>query len=500
MKRRCFATIAVVLIANVFLPGKIAGAAVPPNLELYLSPDRTFALYKPVGWEVRTHEYPNGRMVAVTAPKGPDFAQLLFLKTNDRSSNSVNFASLTLKNVSPQKPGLKIISARSTQDRKRTAVEFEYQQPDKTRIRGRQYFIMNYPEARVLGYETEAARFDQMLPVLVSVLSNFTHLDPAQFKNAPKRGSPRPPLNLSLTPRSLPDGSASLLVPAGWGLMGQQGRVLSNGPEGAGFAFSSADFWGPSKMPYFDSSKIPGALHYPYMAPIDALITVMQKYGSSRVQVVERSRNPARAAEAAAFLKRGADAETAILTSTNDKGVRCKGYYEVLGFQPMPSGQWGILFYAIWAPETQFESYLPSLVKVSESFKINEQWAANYIRHGVENLKRQMAKTSRMMADTASAVRESSMAAFQERMRSQDYLDYKRTSVIRGEQEWVSQVEGGALYKSDHWGLSREGERMIEGQPYNYYNFEGRNPRYNETMTPVDASREVFESVYGKGR
>jgi len=91
------------------------------------------------------------------------------------------------------------------------------------------------------------------------------------------------------------------------------------------------------------------------------------------------------------------------------------------------------------------------------------------------------------------------MAAFQERARSEQYLDYKRTSTIRGEQEWVSQVEGGALYKSDRWGLSHEGERAIEGQPYNYYNYEGRNPRYNESMTPVDASREVFERVYKPG-
>jgi len=76
-----------------------------------------------------------------------------------------------------------------------------------------------------------------------------------------------------------------------------------------------------------------------------------------------------------------------------------------------------------------------------------------------------MAKTSRMMAETASAARESLTASFQERARSRDYLDYKRTSVIRGEQEWVSQVEGGALYKSDHWGLSREGRESPRASP-----------------------------------
>lgn len=125
MKRMRFASIAVLLITVVFWAGPGLGATITPNLELYVSPDRTFALYKPAGWEVSTHEDPNGRRGAVAAPKGPDFARMLFLKTGDSSNNSVKFASLTLKNVSPQKPGLKVISARSAQDRKRTIVEFE---------------------------------------------------------------------------------------------------------------------------------------------------------------------------------------------------------------------------------------------------------------------------------------------------------------------------------------------------------------------------------------
>jgi len=65
-----------------------------------------------------------------------------------------------------------------------------------------------------------------------------------------------------------------------------------------------------------------------------------------------------------------------------------------------------------------------------------------------------------------------------------------------GEQEWLSEVEGGVLYKSDRWGLSRDGERVAEGQPFNYYNYQGDNPRYAERMTPVDATREVYERVF----
>jgi len=500
MKRIRCATMAamVITVAAWCTPG--CGAGAPPDLDLYVSADRSFALYEPAGWEVSTQEVLNGQMVTVAAPKGPDSAQMIFLKTTDSSNDSVKLASLTLKNPRPQKPGMKVSWARSTQDRRRTVVEFEYEQADKTRIRGRQVFIMNYPEARVFGYETEAARFDTMRPVLLSVLSNFTYLDPAQWKGKVKRSSTSSPVNLQMTTRTLPDSSASLLVPSGWGQLGAKGTALSKSPDGAaGFTFSSTEFFAPSKMPNFDSATIPGGLYYPYMAPVDALMTVMMKFGSSRLQVLERSMDPQRAAAVATFLKRGADVETAVLTFDNENGVRCKGYYDVLGLNPLPSGQWMIIFYAIWAPEARFDGYLPSLVKISESFKINEKWASDYIRQGIENLKHLMARTSRTMADAASSARESATVAFLERRHSEDYLDIKRTSMIRREQEWLSRVEGGVLYKSDRWGLNREWKRLIDGEPYNYYNYGGLNPKVNEAITPLDVSREVYESVFGKG-
>lgn len=236
------------------------------------------------------------------------------------------------------------------------------------------------------------------------------------------------------------------------------------------------------------------------MPPVDALTTLMGRLGSRDFRILRRARDPAGAAAVSAGVNRRSDVETALLTYTNERGVRCKGYFEVIGFSPMPSGQWGILYLGVWSPEAQFEANLPTLARVAASFRVDERWAADYIARGIENLKRQMAKTSQMMADTARSVRGSLQAAFQERARSGDYIDYKRTMTIRGEQEWVSQVEGGALYKSDRWGPSREGERIAEGQPYNYYNFEGQNPRYNEQMTPVDASREVFERVFAVPR
>jgi len=54
-------------------------------------------------------------------------------------------------------------------------------------------------------------------------------------------------------------------------------------------------------------------------------------------------------------------------------------------------------------------------------------------------------------------------------------------------------MEGGTVYRSDSWGTKNTttGETW-EGRPYDYVHFEGKNPKYNEQMQPVD-SRALWE-------
>jgi hypothetical protein len=476
-----------------------APAKNPYNVEKYTAHDNTFALYKPRGWNVDSRVIENGKAVTVADPRGGGIAVMRILKMRDRNEDANTLASGFLKGFRANVSGLELAWAKSTTDRRRAVIEIRYKSPRKIAMRGRYYFNAQYPEATVFGYEAPDKEFEKRRPLLLSVLSNFTILDPSAAANQP--GAPprrKKALELRMTKTATRDRSCSLLVPEGWKLEGEKGQALCTTPgDGvAGFISATIPFWGPSKIPYFDSSRIQGALHSPYVRPVEALILAMRETGSRNHKVLDRASDPARAREASASLKRGVDVEKASLTFDSRTGVRCQGFYDVAAFHPLPSGQWSISVLGVWAPQKEFEEYLPSLEKMS--YRINEQFAAEYVRRGIENLKRLTRETSEKMARTAREVRESSMAAYQERQKSQAYIDYKRTGYIRGEQEWLSQAEGGALYKSDHWGLSREGKTVIEGQDFNYYNYKGQNPRYNETMTPVDITREVYESIYGK--
>jgi hypothetical protein len=478
--------------------------AAPPQFELYVHKDLTFALSKPIGWQVSTQDHPNGRTILVVDPRSGATAVMTVATTPDTTNNTVAFAAATVQNVRTQVPGLQLAWAKTTNDKKRTVVETHYRNAQGVEKRSRFYFFMDYPIAKSFGYETSAAEFAKLQPTMMSILANLTFLNQTASQDTrssadTKGASQNRPVELPLAQQRLADGSGSMLVPQGWTLQGGKGKVLCISPDTAlGFSYSTADFWGPSSLPYFNSATIPGVLHYAYMKPVEALITLMQQFGSSNFRIEQRWPNAQRAQAAAVALNRRVEVESALLYYTTKNGVPTRGFFDASTFYPLPSGQWQLIFWGVWGPQASFEQYLPTLVKVAGSYQINEQWAANYVQQGLQRLKQQMARTQAAMTDAANSARESSMAAFQERMRSGDYIDYKRTSTIRGEQEWLSEVEGGVLYKSDHWGLSRDGERVVEGAPFNYYNFKGDNPRYNESMTPVDASREVFEKVFGK--
>jgi hypothetical protein len=473
----------------------------PKKMELYTAGDRTFALYKPPGWKVDSKAVENGKVITVTDSKGGSRAVMRILTMQDRSEDSTALVSRTLKGLRATVAGMDLSWARSTADRRRAVIEIRYKGNRKIPMRGRYYFNTQYPYATIFGFEAPDKEFEKQKPLLLSVLANFTILDPKPASGQPGASPPhKNALDLQMTKTVSGDRSFSLLVPKGWKLEGAKGQALCTTPgDGiAGFIASTISFWGPSQLPYFDSSRIKGVIHSPYCRPVDALILAMREAGSRNHKVLERAADPARARQVAAYLKRGADVETASLSFDSRTGVRCRGVFDVTGYHPLPSGQWGITATGIWSPEKEFEEYLPSLLRMAGSFRISEQFAAEYVRRGQENLQRMARETAEKVARSARDIRESSMAAYQERQKSMEYIDYKRTGYIRGEQEWLSEAEGGALYKSDHWGLSREGERVIEGQDFNYYNYKGKNPRYNEMMTPVDISREVYESVYGK--
>lgn len=481
-----------------FSPRALPAQAKPDfsKYEYHVTEDGTFGLYKPKGWKVGTQRYPNGRMVFITDPKDLTCVNMIFLEQIDPKHNSVTFAGETLKNVQKQMPDLEILEAKSSRDRLRTVVKFQRSGPKKILIEGKYTFHVKHPTAAVFGYEGPAKNFREGVATLLTVIANITILDDQAYRRLTDQGRGGRMAILPMNKRSAPDGTCWLLVPQGWNLTAGKGAALCASPDGdIGYLFTTIEFVGQSQIPYFSSSSIPGNLRYNYMPPTEALIVASRHLGSSNHRVLERHANPSWAAQATAAINRKADAEICLISYRSKNGVSCIGYFDILGFHPMSTGQWSILPTGFWAPEPPFARYLPSLLKVAESFGINERWAADYVRQGMENVRRLMKQTSSRMSRYAEEMRRSSLAAHQNRMKSSDFISYKFSTYMRGVQEWVTALEGGKIYQSDHWGLSSGGETIAEGPPFNYYNYRGD---YEHGHIPVDISREVYEAVKGR--
>ncbi|MCX7914110.1 MAG: hypothetical protein N2511_05950 [Thermodesulfovibrionales bacterium] len=232
--------------------------------------------------------------------------------------------------------------------------------------------------------------------------------------------------------RRSPDGTCEVLVPHGWRLEAAKGRALCSSPDGdTSFIFTSIDFVGQSQIPYFSSAQIPG-LKYDYMPPSQAVVVAMKYHGWSNIKILERYSNPHVANQATAFLGRKAEAEIALMSAISKNGTLCTLYFDILGFHPTYTGQWGIIVSGFWSPKDTFAQNLPSLMKIAESFKINEQWANEYVRQGMERLRELMKKTSSMMSRYNEEMRQSSLAAHENRLRSSDFISYKFSSYMRG--------------------------------------------------------------------
>jgi hypothetical protein len=464
------------------------------KFEYQVTEDGAFGLYKPKGWTVGTQKYPNGRMVFTTDPQDLSYVSMLFLEKIDQNYDSVSFARVTLKDLSRQIPNLKILGARSSSDRMRTVVNYQRTGPQNVLIEGRYSFNIKRPIAVVFGYETPARHFKEQISILLTVITNITVQDPQVYQKLASQQKGGAGFELPMRETPAPDNTCRLLVPAGWTFNAGKGQALCTAPDGdIGYLYALIGFVGQSRIPHFDSRSIPGNLRYNYMSPTDALIAAGRHSGSSDYRVMERHSNAPWAKQASGYLKRGVDAEIALISCTSRNGVAVTGYYDVLGLHPDNAGQWAIIPMGFWAPTSQFPRHLPSLLKIAESYRMNEAWVKEYVRQGQERVREMMKKTSSMMSRYAEEMRQSSLASHQERMRSGDFISYKFSTYMRGEQEWVTSLNGGAIVKTDHWGLSVGGRYAVEGPPFNYYNFQGE--KYG--LIPVDSSREVFDAVKG---
>jgi len=214
---------------------------------------------------------------------------------------------------------------------------------------------------------------------------------------------------------------------------------------------------------------------------------------ASNLKFLEVNPRPRVAAEVAQVYTAGPVEVADMLYTCDTREGPSKGYTLGISFGSRLNTNWNFRHITVAALHDRFEDYAPLFGAMLKSYALDEGWVSNYVQQGMERLKQMERETRDKVARTTRDIEQMRQAAYDERQRSQDYLDYKRSESIRGEQDWISFMAGGTVYLTDSWRTrnTTTGETW-ERQSYDYVRFTGRNPKHNEDMTPID-SRELWE-------
>jgi len=458
-----------------------------PAMKKMVTDQANFVVYAPQDWRAAETANPGFRSIAVTDPTG-QYQVTLFSGINPAGNDAAALTGLFVREIRKTYPDLKAGKAKiagtrlvfdgTYTDVKKIPKEFRFW----TSI-DREWFTVSIIEA-------PRGRLEGARRNLLTILSNIQVTKGAYRTMAGEK--------LPMITHRLSDGSASFHVPKDWQVRDiGVGAFIAGDPTGQyAFLVAAAEAITPRV-----GVSGPGLIVSNQLNPHEALAFFAGRQGLMRhIRFLEVT--PCR--EVNAQLARGyngpATAEEFTYTFTNAQGLASKGYTFGISFGSRLNINWKLWHMTVTGPADTFDKFGPNFADMLRSYAINDQFARQYIAAGMARVREMERQTAALVARNAQEIRTMMNAAFQERMRSWDYIDYQRTSYIRGTSDWISGMEGGAVYHSDSWGTTNTATgEYYKGAPYNYVNFEGQNPKYNEQMTPIN-DRATWERAFGGGQ
>jgi len=447
-----------------------------------VSEGANFVFYTPQGWKAQEGVQGNFRTLYISDPAGMVGAGM-FYGVSPTGDDPVALAKVFAGGIGRNFPDLQIRQSLVSKNKDRIVFDGEFSLPQGGK-REFQYWISLQRGNFVCSViEAPAGKLSSMKPLLLTILANV-HLTKGGFREASGAG-------IQMVPHRLRDGSASFKIPPDWQFQDfGTASFAAKDPGGFfGFMVASVNILDPRM-----GVQPPGTFVSPYLPPHQAMKMLVAKTGAaSDIQFLEVRPRPEMNQQMAQVYTAGPVATEEFLYTYLSRGRGCKGYTFGVSFGSRLGTNWRFWHITVGAPRENFDSFGPHFAEMVQSYRIDDAFAMNYIARGMERLRQMQRQTAEIVSRNAQEIRQMMQAAYDERSKSMDYIDYQRTQYIRGEQDWISHMEGGTIYKSDRWGTKNTatGETW-EGQPYNTYNFKGENPKYHESMTPID-NRALYE-------
>lgn len=470
-------------ILSLTAPGSGNTAAIK-GMEKYVSKEATVVLYRPIGWDVYENTGRNWHSVAVADPSSQYEAGLV-IGTDSSGAGIYDLVDYIPTSFSRHSTEVALKNAKLSPDGSKLVFEMGYAPQGKGSYTGKCWISQSGGNFTIFSCQAPATEFKNSSRLLLTILTNIR-----MMRAAGNGASAQLPQPLPLKPMTLSDGSATFAIPANWTFvdLGKCSFVASN-PSGPGsFMVCSTEILSPNL-----GVQLPNVPVSPYLVPHKALQFLAESQGlASDMQFDVTPRADLARLIATVYTAGPVNVEEFVYTYRSHS-VPCKGYSFGVSFGSRIGAGWRFWHISAGMPARDFDAFLPTIQKMVQTYRIDDKYAMNYIAEGTRKLRQMVKETADLVARNSRDIHAMMQAAYDERQRSQDYIDYQRTNYIRGQSDWVSGMEGGSVYHTDNWGTrnTATGE-TLEGKPFDYINFTGANPRYNEQMTPVN-SRELYE-------
>lgn len=466
-------------------PAPVNAAAPAPGAPRFVrhaSTNPAFVLYRPETWRVAAESANGALRVTVSDPDGSSAAQSVFAGNPQGRYNSATLLAAQAGELKSRHPDLTLGEVQVCRDAAIScaAATFAYS-VQGTPVKGRLYVHAEPKFVAIRSYHAPAARLQALRPVLLDVLTNL---------RVSSGGGAAP---VRLVSRRATDGSLSLDLPADWTLLAQKGTALASAAAGnAGFVFTVFQVM-PSN---YGVAPPPGVIVAGYEPPASVAPRIFAQFGNRNIRVLGASPDPATAADCPRRIGRACDAADVQLSWISPQGAACTGSFKLLNARPGVTGQWFTIIAGLWGPSNDLGRLLPTLEQVGASFRINDAYAAGYIRSGLAHLKAMQRDTANAMQGLYDAIH-ANQADYERRTARKDAVDARGDDYRRGNSYWISDLEGGKVYATDPWGTrdTRTGARY-DGAGTDYIHFDGQNPVHASEQMREVSSYELQQLGY----
>ncbi len=496
-----------------------AVASQGPALEKYQSQDGKLVLYKPQGWVVHEEQIGEGvRAAYVMEPQ--ETAAVIFINfpLDEQIKDSVALSAKCLTALREELSDLKVTKISSTPERDRTIAEFTLTDEGEKGI-GHGYFLYTQRIGTVYILVAQERKWNELRPTLTTVAANLAfapegvaavqeqgrqlaaHIAAPQGQNLStaaliKQAAQRPGKQVPLQPAALPDQSMSMQIPQGWFLEGQKVQyTLANNAQTR--THGMAGIWRtiiPTSVP------VPGVINAPYQPPPQALSLLLESGKTSRnveligqcaaeqavpelVQSVQQMRAQGFQVDARLLYVRFQNVPT---------GTTCQGIFSVICSTMPMSPVWQVSLQGSWAPEAEYNEWLPLFLRLEKTIQVNQQWMGGEMQNRAFRQQQLNRNLQRSIAESNQAF-DGYMDSLQDAGRSRDYTAHMWSQTTLGQGTWVAENEGSRVYQTDSWGIEGP-EGRLDNPAYNTTNFNGQSP-WGGQLEQVDTRAEYEKYI-----